>query len=285
MVPTLPLARRRGRKVWRERLSDLSFRNRTTLGRTGLEVSRLGIGSGYGVPAAAVEKAFHEHGINYLYWSLSRRAGMTEAIRSMAPIHRDEMIIVMQTYDHSGLFIENAHERGLKRLGIDHADVLILGWFNRYPGRRVLHAATRLKEQGKVCFLAMSGHNRKTHARVAAMSDTEIDILMVRYNVAHAGAERDAFPHLPADNRPGITSYTATRWGQLLKERKMPAGEKPLTAAECYRFVLSNPNIDLCFTGPKNAAELDQALLALEAGPLSAEEIERVRRIGDHVHG
>ncbi len=266
-------------------LSDLSFRDRTTLGRTGLEVSRLGIGSGYGVPAAAVEKAFHEHGINYLYWSLSRRAGMTEAIRSLAPSHRDEMIIVMQTYDHSGLFIEKAHERGLRKLGIDHADVLILGWFNRYPGHRVLDAATRLKEQGKVRFLAMSGHNRKTHAGVAAMSDTPIDILMVRYNAAHTGAERDVFPHLPADNRPGITSYTATRWGQLLKERKMPAGEKPLTAAECYRFVLSNPNIDLCLTGPKNAAELDHALLALDAGPLSAEEIERVRRIGDHVHG
>jgi len=182
-------------------------------------------------------------------------------------------------------FIEKAHERGLRKLGIDRADVLILGWFNRYPGRRVLDAATRFKEQGKVRFLAMSGHNRKTHGRVAAMSETPIDILMVRYNAAHTGAERDIFPHLPADNRPGITSYTATRWGQLLKERKMPAGEEPMTAAECYRFVLSNPNIDLCFTGPKNVAELDHALLALDAGPLSAEEIERVRRIGDHVHG
>ena len=266
-------------------MSGPSCRDRTFLGRTALEVSRLGIGSGYGVPAAAVEKAFHEHGINYLYWSLSRRAGMTEAIRSLAHSHRDEIIIVMQTYDHSGLFIERAHERGLRKLGIDEADVLILGWFNRYPGRRVLDAATRLREHGKVRFLAMSGHNRRTHGTVAAMSDSPIDVLMVRYNAAHTGAERDVFPHLPDDNRPGVTSYTATRWGQLLKERKMPAGERPLTAAECYRFVLSNPNIDLCLTGPRNAAQLDHALLALDAGPLSAEEMERVRRIGDHVHG
>jgi hypothetical protein len=42
----------------------MSFREHTKLGRTGLEVSRLGIGSGYGVPAAAVERAFHEHGVN-----------------------------------------------------------------------------------------------------------------------------------------------------------------------------------------------------------------------------
>lgn len=266
-------------------MSPSNFRERTILGRTGLVVSRLGIGSGYGVPASAVEKAFHEHGINYLYWSLSRRGGMTEAIRSLGPQHRDDLVIVMQTYDHLGVFMERAHEKGLVRLGIDHADVLILGWFNRYPSRRVLDAALRLKDQGKVRFLAMSGHNRKTHGKVAEMADTPIDILMVRYSAAHTGAERDVFPHLPGTDRPGVTSYTATRWGQLLKKKKMPPGEAPLTAAECYRFVLSNPNVDLCFTGPRNADEMDAAIAALDDGPMSPDEMERVRRIGDHLHG
>ena len=266
-------------------MNTTTFHERTTLGRTGLEVSRLGIGSGYGVPAFAVEKAFHEDGINYLYWSLSRRGGMTEAIRSLGPKHRDELVIVMQTYDHLGLFMERAHEKGMAKLGIDHADVLILGWFNRYPSRRVLDAALRLKEQGKVRFLAMSGHNRSTHGKVAAMNDTPIDVLMVRYNAAHTGAERDVFPHLPETDPPGVTSYTATRWGQLLKQKKMPPGEQPLTAAECYRFVLSNPHVDLCFTGPKTAKELDEACVALDDGPMSPEELDRVRRIGEHVHG
>jgi aryl-alcohol dehydrogenase-like predicted oxidoreductase len=263
----------------------MSFREHTTLGRTGLEVSRLGIGSGYGVPAAAVERAFHEFGVNYLYWSLSRRGGMTRAIRNLAPGYRDQMVIVMQTYDHSSLFMESAHERGLAKLGIEHADVLILGWFNRYPGRRVLDAAARLRDRGKVRFLAMSGHNRSTHGRIAAMADTPIDILMVRYNPAHRGAEREVFPHLPDENPPGVTSYTATRWGQLLKQRKMPPGEAPLTAADCYRFALSNPHVDLCLTGPRNDREMDEALRALDAGPLSSEELERLRHIGDHVHG
>ena len=35
-----------------------------TLGRTGLQVGRLGMAAGYGVPAAAVERAF-ERGVNY----------------------------------------------------------------------------------------------------------------------------------------------------------------------------------------------------------------------------
>jgi aryl-alcohol dehydrogenase-like predicted oxidoreductase len=263
----------------------MSFRDHTTLGRTGLEISRLGIGAGYGVPAAAVEWAFHEHGINYLYWSLTRRGGMTQAIRNLAPAHRDELVVVMQTYDHFGPFMVRAHERGLKKLGIDRADVLILGWFNYCPGPRILEATQRLKDEGKVRYLAMSGHNRSTLGRVAAMTDTPIDILMVRYNPAHRGAEQDVFPHLPAENPPGVTTYTATRWGQLLKQKKMPPGEAPLTATDCYRFALSNSNVDLCLIGPKNDHEMDAALMALDTEPLSSDELERIRRIGDHVHG
>ena len=82
-----------------------------------------------------------------------------------------------------------------------------------------------------------------------------------------------------------MISFTATRWGQLLKESKVPAGEKPLTAKDCYRFVLSNPAVDVCMTGARNLEMMRENLETLEAGPLSAEEMERVRRIGDHVYG
>ncbi len=46
----------------------IDFRERRTLGRTGLRVSRIGLAGGYGVPAAAVERAVEEYGINYFYW-------------------------------------------------------------------------------------------------------------------------------------------------------------------------------------------------------------------------
>jgi predicted aldo/keto reductase-like oxidoreductase len=63
----------------------------------------------------------------------------------------------------------------------------------------------------------------------------------------------------------------------------MPPGEAPLRASDCYRFVLSEPRVDMCLTGPANAEQLREALRALEAGPLSPEEAEHVRRIGRHV--
>ena len=58
-------------------------------------------------------------------------------------------------------------EKGLRSLGIDYADVLILGWFNRFPRPGVMEAALKLKERGLVRFLAMSGHNRPLFGETA----------------------------------------------------------------------------------------------------------------------
>ena len=57
-----------------------------------------------------------------------------------------------------------------------------------------------------------------------------------------------------------------------------------MTAADCYRFALSSPYVNLCITGPANDEHMAHALTALDAGPLSGEEMERVRRIGDSLH-
>jgi len=259
------------------------FREHRTLGSTGLRVSRLGLASGYGIDSSGVEKAYHDYGINYYYWGSRRGDGMKTALRRLVKAGRERLVIALQTYDHLGFFMRRTVEKGLLALGIDYCDVLILGWFNRPPGGRVLDAALGLRESGKVRHLAMSGHNRSLFGTLARRADSPLDLFMVRYNAAHRGAEEDIFPHLPPGDRPGVTVYTATCWGKLLRERKMPPGERPLTAAECYRFVLSNPAVDLCMTGPKNLAEMEEGMRALAEGPLTEAEMRRVRRVGDYV--
>jgi aryl-alcohol dehydrogenase-like predicted oxidoreductase len=107
----------------------------------------------------------------------------------------------------------------------------------------------------------------------------------VRYNAVNRGAESDVFPYCRGENRPGIISFTATRWGQLLNEKKMPPGEKPLTAGDCYRFVLSHPAVDICMTGARSLEMMRENLGVLDSGPLTPEEMERIRRIGDHLYG
>ena len=262
----------------------MSFRQHVTLGKSGLQVSRLGIASSFGVPAKAVEMAYREYGINYFYWGSIRRKGMGDAIRNLVSTERENIIIAIQSYDHIGWFLRRRVEKGLFSLGIDYTDVLILGWHNRVPSNRVLEMAYRLKEEGKVRHIALSGHNRKLFGELAQQENCPFDIFMIRYNTAHPGAEKDIFPLLLDKNRPGITTYTATCWGKLLSKRKMPQGEKPLTAPECYRFVLSNPDVDLCITGPKNLSQLKETLNILDKEPLSDEEMTRIRKIGQHVH-
>jgi len=139
----------------------------------------------------------------------------------------------------------------------------------------------RLREEGKVRALGVSIHNRRRAGRLAA--DSPLDLLMVRYNAAHPGAEEDIFPHVdPA--RQSIVSYTATRWRKLLKRPRGWDGRVP-TAGDCYRFCLTEPKVSVVLTGPKTRAMLEANLEAVRQGPLPADELEWMREFGRVVHG
>ncbi len=254
---------------------------RAILGRTGIEVGRLGLSASYGMPAAAVVRAF-EAGMNYVYWGSRRRKAFADGLRSLAR-HRDRMVLVVQSYSPFGWYLRRSVERALRALRFDYADVLLLGMWNRRVPERMLEAAGELKERGLVRFLAASTHKRPLVPGQAARK--ELDLFHVRYNAVHTGAEQDVFPHLPQDGCPGIVVFTATSWGRLLGHRRIPRGERVPTAGDCYRFVLSNPSVDVCMTGLGSMGHTEHALEALRKGPLSEEEMEWMRRVGAAIYG
>jgi aryl-alcohol dehydrogenase-like predicted oxidoreductase len=269
------------RALYASQHTPQDFRQPRPLGRSGLEVSRLGFGASHNAPARAYERAF-ELGCNYFYWGTARRPGMGEAIRALAPQHREEMVIALQSYSRFGTLLRCTFLRGLKKLKLDYADVLLLGWHNKLPSLTVLEAALRLKEEGLARAIAISCHHRPSFAQY--ITDPRFDIVMVRYNAAHRGAEREVFPHLDRrETRPGVISYTATRWGTLIDPKLTPPEHKTPTAADCYRFALSNPHVDLCLSDPKTELEMEENLRALELGPMSTEELLWMRAVGDHV--
>ena len=138
-----------------------------------------------------------------------------------------------------------------------------------------------LREEGKIRILGASIHDRPRAGRLA--QDSVLDLLMIRYNAAHPGAEVDIFPHLPA-KKPIIAAYTATRWGKLLSPPKGWSGPAA-SAGDCYRFCLTNPNVDLVISAPKTATQMRENMKALELGPLGDEEMTRMRALGRAVHG
>jgi aryl-alcohol dehydrogenase-like predicted oxidoreductase len=264
---------------------------RTVLGRTGLEVGRLGLASGYGLPGESIERAL-ECGVNYIFWG-SRRTGTFGAALQRLGGRRERIVLVVQSYTRVAGLLSSSVERALRSVGFDYTDILLLGLWNKPVPARILDAARKLKQRGLVRFLAVSTHQRKTVPQFAAGND--VDVLHFRYNAAHPGAEVDIFPHLPADNRPGLVVFTATSWRQLLGQaplqgivpgaHRIPASERTPTAADCYRFVMSRPEVDVCLTGPANAAQLEQGLEALRLGPMSEEELAWMRRVGRAVSG
>jgi aryl-alcohol dehydrogenase-like predicted oxidoreductase len=250
------------------------------LGRTGILCGRIGLASGYGCPAEAVERGF-DMGLNYFYWGSIRRDSFARGLRNLMP-RRDRLTLVIQTYSRVAALIPLSLERALRRLGADYADVLLLGLWNKEAPGRILDTCLRLRERGLTRHLALSTHHRPLAAQLAI--DSPYDILHLRYNAVHTGAERDIFPNLPEANRPGLVAFTATSWKQLLSPRKMPPGERTPTAADCYRFVLTQPAIDLCLAGPANAEQFRAVTAALDAGPMSSEELSWMRRVGAAVY-
>jgi aryl-alcohol dehydrogenase-like predicted oxidoreductase len=257
---------------------------RVRLPHTELEVGRIGLGSSFGIGPDDVEYAF-DHGINYFYWGSIRRPGFGNGIKRLSKHSRDQMVVALQSYARwPGMLLQSTFDMGLRRLGLDYADILILGWFNHRPPQGIIDAALELKEKGRVRYLLMSGHQRSFFPEMA--KENLFDLFMVRYNAAHRGAERDVFPLLPGgDEHPGVCAYTATRWGSLIDAGKMSAGERTPTAGDCYRFCLTSPHVDMVLCGPENSEHVRQAVRAMQAGALDEEELAWMRRIGDHVYG
>lgn len=263
-----------------------TFLERRELGRTGMYTSRLGIGSSFGASTRVIEDAFHR-GINYLYWGTIRRPAFGRAIRNLAKTHRDELILTVQSYSRLPRLIAPSVELALRRAGLEYFDFLLLGARNQIPSDDYIEAFERLRDQGKIRFLSLSSHNRPLLPEFLE-ADTQglspYEVLMLRYNAAHRGAESEVFPYVPGEGGPGIIAYTATRWGHLLDPAKMPPGEHPVAARDCYRFALSHPAVDMVLCGPANAEQMNEAISALEAGPLAEDERQRLEKIGDWVY-
>ena len=252
-----------------------------TLGRTGRRVFRLGLSGSYWPGEAALREGI-EAGMNYLfwyYWDLQ----MTRVLRQVLAANREKHLVATGVGNLGPWLMRRGLEGCLRRLRTDYIDVFHVFWVS--GGRlseRSYETLLRAKEQGKIRWIAVSTHARRYAAELVRQG--KLDVLMMRYNAAHRGAEEEIFPYLGASN-PGVVSYTATRWGRLLKRpRGWPATERVATAADCYRFVLTNPCVNVCLTAPRSRAELRENLAALERGPLDEAEMAFMRRFGDAVH-
>ncbi len=256
----------------------------TILGNTGLKVHRLGLSASYYPGKKAIYKSI-DAGIN-LFFGFGFDVQMTSVMRDVLRHDRSRYVIASGAYNLVWGYpnLRRSLERRLRQFGTDYIDIfMFLGVMKgkEFP-ERAREELLKFREEGKIGSVGMSCHDRRFAGQQA--SEGSLDVLMVRYNAAHRGAENDIFPQACLHN-PGIISYTATRWTYLLgRPSGWPRGARIPTAEDCYRFALSHPNVHVCLTAPRNVRQLEQNLKALDSGPLSGEDMDFMRRFGDAVY-
>ncbi|MBF0171532.1 MAG: hypothetical protein HQK87_10685 [Nitrospinae bacterium] len=258
------------------------------LGRTGRLVGPLGVGASYGVSDRAVEEAF-ERGVRYFYWAWARRKGMATGLARLIPAHREELFITVTSLVPTAPMIRYSVERALRALGTDYLDALQFYLYSdgKGIGAGQLETALTLREEGKIRFIAGTGHQRPRFERFADAPFA--DLFHVRYNAIHRGAEAEVFDPLGRRHRadrPGLVAFTATSWRQLIEADPKRLSPDPVpTAGDCYRFALSRPEVDVCLTGPSSDEQMRHALDAVEKGPMNDDELVWMRRVGDRLKG
>ncbi len=258
--------------------TDFLFRDVPALKK---RVFRLGLSGSFGLTESDAREALER--IQYVFWT-PRMKGLTPALRDALRRNRERYAVSAGPL--LGYFrgaVRRAAENALRVLATDYLDVFQLYWLSKMSALTgsVQEELLRLKEEGKVRALGASIHDRPRAGRLA--EDSILDLLMIRYNAAHPGAEREFFPHL-ARRHPAVVAYTATAWRKLLRRPKGWTGPL-MTAGDCYRFCLSNPNVDIVLTGPNGISELRHNLAAVEKGPLSDADLAWMRELGKVVHG
>jgi aryl-alcohol dehydrogenase-like predicted oxidoreductase len=260
----------------------------------GRPVCRLGLAS-YGQTAITLDDVLAAvgRGVNFLNWQgLAEGPSAGDAFtRAVAGLGRDRSSVIICAQFGARTAAEAAAElrSALALLETDDIDVFTLYYVEHSeewdelagPGG-ALGYLEDAKRDGTVRRIGVTSHQRKLAARMAESG--RLDLVMVRYNAAHRGAEAEVFPVTQRLGLPVIT-YTALRWGALLRPTPDdPPGFVVPRPASWYRFVLQHPAVAVTLAAPQTPAELDEDLQVLDAtGPLGADEYAALAAHGERV--
>lgn len=258
--------------------------------RGGLDfpVCRLGLAT-RGGSALRAEDVAHavERGVNFLNWC-GHDDGLSTYIAELGP-RRSQVAVCVQFEARTAKEARCELEQMMAQLRTDYIDVLTFYYVEEEAEWRqiigpggALEFCSVAQREGRIRTIGVTSHQRRLAAAMA--SSGLLDLLMIRYNAAHRGAENDVFPATQALGLP-VVVYTCLRWGALLRPtRDDPADFVVPPPPAWYRFALQSPAVTVALMAPHDRAELEEDLQVLSAeGPLSSEEHERLAAHGRRV--
>ena len=244
------------------------------LGKTGLKISRMGLG---GIPiqridAEGTKKIMHQlmdAGVNFV--DSARGYSVSEEYLGYALEGiRDKFVIATKSMARSKEAMAKDVDISLKNLRTDYIDLYqihnpSLEQLAQVIGEGgALEALMEAKAAGKIGHIGVTVHSAKVFEQVLEMD--WVESIMFPYNIVETHGE-ELFAAAKAKNI-GII------------DMKPLAGGALDNAALAVRFVAANPNVDVIIPGMADAAEVEMNLAAVNcADPFTAEELAEMERI------
>ena len=282
------------------------------LGRTGLEVSMIGLGGFHAGKVKDPEESVRliraaiDRGITFMdnCWDYNEGASEERMGRALAGGYRDRVVLMTKIDGRTRGAAAQQLEQSLRRLRTDVIDLVQIHEVIRFedPARcfaegGAIEALIEARTAGKLRHIGFTGHkDPDIHLAMLAAADAHgfsFDAVQMPLNVLDAhfrSFEKKVLPVLVA------------KCIAVLGMKPLAAGKLPqkggVTAAECLRYALSLPT-SVVITGIDSMQVLDQAVETASAfTPLGGEEmaallertrpaaaegaLERYKSSGDH---
>jgi hypothetical protein len=289
------------------------------LGRTGLQVSAIGLGAEhlYRAPQETVTPLIHaalDRGVTY-FDTIFAFADYRDTLAAAFRGRREEAVLVchLGCVEKEGQYLKTHNPKlceqffldYLSRFATDRVDVLMLHNVNTVREYEAMLApkgqvelAHRYRREGTARCIGMSGHDPETFLRV--VQDGVVDLIMFPINVSGAGTQpvRELLRTCGRQG-VGVVAMKVLGGGKLLskghkiyfpsyqtggKSFKQRPPES-LTPVQCISYALSQTNVATALIGLRSLAELDTALTYLDATEEGKDFSQAVVEFREHLAG
>ena len=285
---------------------------RVAFGKTGLEVTRLGLGLaeflrhevGAGVDEARrVLNNALDGGINFL--DTAACYGNTEELIGATVSHRRSEYVLATKAGHAvedapggawtALTIEHSIDRSLKRLKTDYVDIVQLHscGLDVLARGEVIEALVKAKDAGKMRFMGFSGDNE---AARWAVDSGMFATLQTSLNLVEQGAYPDLLRAAEAQGAGVIVKRPVANgaWGkssspyqyadeyfrraQLFAEEGPIPGEPDDPILFAMGFVFAHPEVHTAIIGTHNPSHVLSNIELMDRLPISQEAVDELHR-------
>lgn len=249
-----------------------------TLGKTGLKVSRMGLG---GIPiqridAEGTKVLLHKlaaQGVNYI--DTARGYTVSEEYLGYALEGiRDKFVIATKSMARTKEAMTADIEKSLHNLRTDHIELYQVHNPNMEQLEQIvaadgaLEALQEAKAQGKIGHIGLTAHSTEVFAR--ALELDWVETIMFPYNIVENQGEEL------------IAKCAEKNIGFI--DMKPLAGGAIENGTLALRYICANKNVSVVIPGMAEEKEIEENIKAcLDASPISQKELEEIKTVRDQL--